>query len=83
MTAWAAFAKDPQKGLLALGWPVYDSSSKGTVRTKLADTNALTEDTLIMIGNNNRSGLALGPATKYDAVCKIMDSFSGKMDAGR
>jgi hypothetical protein len=28
MTAWASFAKDPQTGLLKLGWPTYDESSE-------------------------------------------------------
>jgi cholinesterase len=28
MMAWASFAKDPEKGLLKLGWPIYDSSGK-------------------------------------------------------
>jgi hypothetical protein len=28
MHAWATFAKDPAKGLVGLGWPVYDSKSK-------------------------------------------------------
>jgi len=30
--AWAAFAKDPNKGLEALGWPQYDPSSKCSTR---------------------------------------------------
>jgi hypothetical protein len=47
------------------------------------DADTPIEDTLIMIGNNNQSALALGPATKFDAVCKIMDALSGKMGAGR
>jgi cholinesterase len=28
MKAWATFAKDPQKGLIGLGWPIYDPTSK-------------------------------------------------------
>jgi cholinesterase len=28
MHAWASFAKDPTKGLLNLGWPIYDPASK-------------------------------------------------------
>jgi carboxylesterase type B len=26
--AWSAFAKDPEKGLTTLGWPVFDENSK-------------------------------------------------------
>jgi hypothetical protein len=26
--AWAVFAKDPDRGLLSLGWPTYDPESK-------------------------------------------------------
>lgn len=31
MKAWATFAKDPQKGLISLGWPMYDANSKSII----------------------------------------------------
>lgn len=61
MHAWASFAKDPQKGLLALGWPVYDES----------------KETLIRIGHENKSAFNLVKATEYDGVCAMMNRMMG------
>jgi len=61
MHAWATFAKDPQKGLSGLGWPVYDES----------------KDTLVRIGYHNASALNVAKAAEYDAVCEPMSKMMG------
>jgi hypothetical protein len=83
MHAWATFAKDPQKGLISLGWPVYDENSKSElVSTRVPGANEDAEDTLIRIGYNNQSALNLGPAKQYDTLCSMMSMLTG-MAGGR
>jgi cholinesterase len=61
MHAWASFAKNPERGLTALGWPIYDE----------------TKDTLIKIGYKNSSALSLGKALEFDGVCGTLEKMMG------
>lgn len=53
--AWAAFARDPQKGLLEYedGWPAYDPEA----------------ETLVRLAFNNQTGANLAAIDQYDALC--------------
>lgn len=55
--AWAAFAKDPEMGLVSYadGWPMYDPSS----------------DTLVRLAYNNQTGANLARGDLYDDVCEL------------
>ncbi|KAE9367175.1 alpha/beta-hydrolase [Stipitochalara longipes BDJ] len=69
--AWAAFVKDPQKGLTAYGWPVYVPTAK----------------TLVQLAINNMTGTNLGSAAMYDGVCgaaaiSVNGSGSGGSSSG-
>ncbi|KAF2670795.1 alpha/beta-hydrolase [Microthyrium microscopicum] len=56
MTAWATFAKDSEKGLVGLGWPLYDN--KGT--------------TLVRLGYQNQSTPSFGSVPEYDRLCPLI-----------
>lgn len=55
--AWAAFGKDPERGLTAFGWPEYDPSRKSLVR----------------LSYNNTSGLDLADPIVYDSACPSIE----------
>ena len=61
--AWAAFAKDPVRGLIGYedGWPLYAPNAS----------------TLIRLGFNNRTGANLGLGAEYDSGCALVGSPSG------
>ncbi|ORY78551.1 Alpha/Beta hydrolase protein [Protomyces lactucae-debilis] len=53
---WAAFARDPQKGLINYGWPSYVKN--GT--------------TLIQLGKNNQSTVTFNSSTAYNTGCAAL-----------
>lgn len=59
--AWAAFAKDPAKGLSAYGWPAYDPASS----------------TLLRLGFNDTIGANLVLPQTYDATCGTVFAATG------
>ena len=57
---WAAFAKDPEKGLLNYGWPLYNTS----------------QDTLVRLAYDNVTGPNLINPYRYDADCVFVNIHS-------
>ncbi|RDI81710.1 hypothetical protein Vi05172_g8488 [Venturia inaequalis] len=64
MTAWAAFAKDPENGLLKLGYPQYDPK----------------KETLIKFGFQGGAGAVVGNVDEYDAECTKYENSNDAID---
>lgn len=52
--AWAAFARNPARGLKEIGWPVYEEEG----------------ETLVRLAFRNSTGLNVGDPRTYDTICK-------------
>lgn len=55
--AWAAFGRDPVRGLKKYGWPEYDGKGKD----------------LVLLGNGNQAAPMFVDAEVYDAVCPSVE----------
>jgi carboxylesterase type B len=73
-SAWATFAKDPESGLLKLGWPLYNE--KGTDTHIQSDPSVFlirsTEDSLILLAEKNGPGATFAPGGKFDSQCNLI-----------
>jgi cholinesterase len=58
--AWAAFAKNPSRGLIDYGWPLYNPS----------------DDTLARIGFENTTGGNFGPGGGFDGACRKTEAVT-------
>jgi hypothetical protein len=59
-SAWVAFARDPAKGLLDFGWPMYSASSNATTLVELG-------------GLYNRTGASFADGRLLDFTCGAQD----------
>jgi hypothetical protein len=61
-SAWVAFARDPAKGLLNFGWPLYDANTKSNAST------------LVELGGFfNRTGARMAQGRLLDFTCDSQD----------
>ena len=61
-SAWVAFARDPAKGLLNFGWPLYDANPKSNAST------------LVELGGfYNPTGATLAQGRLLDFTCGSQD----------
>jgi hypothetical protein len=64
--AWVAFARDPAKGLLDYGWPLYNADPKSNATT------------LVQLGGfYNRTGASLAQGRLLDFMCGSRDILGG------
>ena len=67
-SAWVAFARDPAKGLLDFGWPLYDPNPTSNAST------------LVQLGGfYNLTGATLAQGRLLDFMCGSQDVLSGMM----
>jgi hypothetical protein len=59
--AWAAFAKDPYNGLMALGWPQYSAHDRSLIR----------------LAYDNQTGPNLGIGNEFDSSCQLVSVTDG------
>jgi hypothetical protein len=63
-STWVAFARDPAKGLLDYGWPLYNASTKSNATTLME-----------LGGFYNRSGSHLAQGRLLDFLCSSQDTL--------
>ena len=64
--AWVSFARDPAKGLLNYGWPLYNTDIKSNATT------------LVQLGGfYNRTGASFVPGRLLDYTCSAQDVLGG------
>jgi cholinesterase len=73
--AWAIFTKDPENGLLKLGWPRYNEKGKMMLNPRRFSSNRYSpENSLILLGENNGPGATFAPGGKFDSQCNLINN---------
>lgn len=72
MGAWAAFAKDPERGLLGLGWPEFNESSEWLYLMICTLLIFVIAPSLVRLGYRNQSAISFADNGVYDQGCEVV-----------